>query len=52
MLAVSIMSLGEMASTTKDALSPAKKKKGVMPVFSVAISHVVAGEGKYMVMCA
>lgn len=52
MPAVSIKSLGEMASTTKDATSPAKKKKGVMPVFSVTNSHVVAGEGKYMVMCA
>lgn len=40
-----------MASTSKDATSPAKKKKGVLPVFSVTNSHVVAGEGKRIVMC-
>lgn len=43
---VSINSLGEMASTSKDATSPAKKKKGVLPGFSITNSHVVAREGK------
>lgn len=32
---VSINSLGEMASTSKDATSPAKKKKGVSVVYFV-----------------
>lgn len=40
-----------MASTSKDATSPAKKKKGVLLVFSITNSHVVAGEGKFITMC-
>lgn len=39
-----------MASTSKDATSPAKKKKGVLPVFSIINSYLVAGERKYVII--
>ena len=39
-----------MASTSKDATSPAKKKKGVLPVFSIINSYLVAGEWKYVII--